>query len=41
MSYREIATAMGIPIGTVMSRLARARKAMRSLLAEKIQGEPR
>ena len=38
MSYREIAEALTIPMGTVMSRLARARKAMRQLLAEKVQG---
>ena len=34
MSYREIAEIVGIPIGTVMSRLARARRGMRELLAE-------
>jgi RNA polymerase sigma-70 factor, ECF subfamily len=38
MSYREIAEALSIPIGTVMSRLARARKAMRQLLQENARG---
>ncbi len=38
MSYREIAEALTIPLGTVMSRLARARKAMRQLLQEKVTG---
>lgn len=38
MSYREIAETLTIPMGTVMSRLARARKAMRQLLAERVQG---
>ena len=41
MSYQEISLAIGIPMGTVMSRLSRARKAMRTMLAAKLQGVPR
>jgi RNA polymerase sigma-70 factor, ECF subfamily len=37
MSYQEIGQTLGIPIGTVMSRLSRARKAMRTILSEKLE----
>jgi len=39
LSYKEIAGAAGVPIGTVMSRLARARDRLRLSLAGKA-GEP-
>jgi RNA polymerase sigma-70 factor (ECF subfamily) len=32
MSYQEISQALSIPVGTVMSRLLRARRAMRTVL---------
>ena len=40
LSYKEIAQIVAIPMGTVMSRLARARERLQQLLAPRMNKEP-
>jgi RNA polymerase sigma-70 factor, ECF subfamily len=40
LSYQQIAGLLGCPIGTVMSRLARARSRLRDLLSDRLPARP-
>jgi len=40
LSYKEAAAVAEVPIGTVMSRLARGRQQLEQLLSERLSEEP-
>ena len=41
MDYAQIAAVTNVPIGTVMSRLARSRAALKAKWLQEVEGEPR